>query len=230
MNNTIEFRPIDGFPGYLVGSDGDIWSGKSGRWKPLVSWPNHGGYRLVRLCTPGRRQSVSVHRIVCRAFHGEPPIGAEVRHLNGVASDNRPANLKWGTHAENLADMRLHGTSMDGERRPHAKMTASGVAELRRLARLGKTSAWLSEKFGISVTQAKRIARGEGWVDVDEPVRQPGRRYKLTKESVACVKRDLADGVPISEIARRLSVNKATISAISTGRNWSHVEPADRIS
>lgn len=228
MDATIEFRQVDGFPDYRVGSDGSVWSCKSGTWRLLASWPNHRGYRLIRFSTPGTRKSFSVHRIVCRAFHGDPPKGTEVRHLNGMPHDNRASNLRWGTHSENNADKRIHGTSMDGERSPNAKMTVMKVVELRRLARLGETSTQLSAKFGISITQAKRIARGDGWAEVTEPVRQPGRRYKLTRESAARVKRELIDGISGIEIARRFAVSRATVSAIATGRNWAHVEPADR--
>lgn len=64
------------------------------------------GYRTVSV---NGRQAFR-HVLVARTFHGEPLPGQEVRHLNGVAGDDRPENLRWGTHAENVQDSLRHGT------------------------------------------------------------------------------------------------------------------------
>lgn len=61
--------------------------------------------------------AVYVHRLVLEAFVGPKPEGAVTRHLNGDPTDNRLANLAYGTPAENGADMRRHGTSF------HARKT-----------------------------------------------------------------------------------------------------------
>jgi hypothetical protein len=47
--------------------------------------------------------NMKVHRLVCEAFHGDPPDGrGVVIHLDEDATNNRPENLKWGTQKENL--------------------------------------------------------------------------------------------------------------------------------
>lgn len=57
-----------------------------------------------------RKKNVKLHRVVCEAFHGNPPQGLSVvRHLNGDPGDNRPSNLMWGTRKENSADTKRHG-------------------------------------------------------------------------------------------------------------------------
>jgi hypothetical protein len=62
-----------------------------------------------------------VHRLMCEAFHGPPPSDdAVVRHLNGIRTDNRPENLRWGTPAENTADMLRHGTHVE-QRKTHCE-------------------------------------------------------------------------------------------------------------
>ena len=48
-------------------------------------------------------KNYKVHRLVCEAFNGPPPFDkAIVMHLNDDATNNRPENLAWGTHKENL--------------------------------------------------------------------------------------------------------------------------------
>ncbi len=56
----------------------------------------------------GRGNSQCVHKLVLLAFVGPPPPKHECRHLNGNPSDNRLANLRWGTRSENIRDKTLH--------------------------------------------------------------------------------------------------------------------------
>jgi len=47
--------------------------------------------------------NMKIHRLVCEAFHGEPPdTKAIVIHIDEDATNNRAENLKWGTQKENL--------------------------------------------------------------------------------------------------------------------------------
>ena len=46
---------------------------------------------------------VRVHRIVCTAFHGEPPTDSHVvDHIDTNRANNRPENLRWVTRLENV--------------------------------------------------------------------------------------------------------------------------------
>ena len=109
-----EWRPIPGHPMYEVSDQGNVrsWHRPSGG-QPRVLSPvtTPTGYRVARLMTPDRRAPVFVHRLVLLAFVGPVPEGKPItRHLNGVKTDNRLENLRYGTHSENELDKVAHGS------------------------------------------------------------------------------------------------------------------------
>lgn len=64
-----------------------------------------GGYAVVHLRREGRGGTQTVHRLVCRAFHGPPPTPKhEACHRFGPG-DNHATSLRWDTHAENMRDI-----------------------------------------------------------------------------------------------------------------------------
>jgi hypothetical protein len=67
-----------------------------------------GGHLSVAL---GRGNSQCVHKLVLNAFVGVAPERHECLHANGIPSDNRLSNLRWGTRSENIKDKTLHGLS-----------------------------------------------------------------------------------------------------------------------
>ena len=56
----------------------------------------------------GRRRQRYVHHLVLESFVGPRPQGQQTLHLDDVPSNNRVANLRWGTAQENI-DMRDAG-------------------------------------------------------------------------------------------------------------------------
>jgi hypothetical protein len=107
-------HPVFGFEDlYSVNEDGQIFAHervafmpKGGtRIYPAKQLKLHyirSGYLMVALCKNGKKSEVPVHRIVCAAFHGEPPTDQhQVNHKNGNKKDNTPSNLEWVTASEN---------------------------------------------------------------------------------------------------------------------------------
>lgn len=59
----------------------------------------------VTLFVHGTKSKQLVHRLVCLAFHGLPPEGHDdCAHIDHDSLNNRASNLKWSTHADNVAD------------------------------------------------------------------------------------------------------------------------------
>ena len=77
----------------------------------LRTWPDpKTGYARVCLSRDGHDLLERVHRVVARAFHGEPLAGQVVRHRNGDGTNSAASNLEWGTESENELDSVRHGT------------------------------------------------------------------------------------------------------------------------
>lgn len=98
-----EWRAAPGFPNYQVSSWGRVRRVTNER--VLRPYPNRHGYKRNGLYRNGKRYQPLVHRLVCRAWHGEPPPGKPLAcHRNDVKTINMPRNLYWGSHRQNAAD------------------------------------------------------------------------------------------------------------------------------
>lgn len=135
MGDVSELRPIPGYDGYLVSSDGRVFScwtrgAIAGRrengamrfggsrvfvgesLRELARFDRgdvHGdptGYLSVSL---GRGRTRHVHALVALAFYGPAPSEFhEVCHGNGKRDDNRADNLRWDTPKANARDRAMH--------------------------------------------------------------------------------------------------------------------------
>lgn len=104
-------------------------------------------------------RGIPVHQLVMLAFHGPPPPGMEAMHLNGNPVDNRPENLQYGTHSQNMTDMYRLGKGP-------LKLTPEDVRQIR----FGLAGGWsvkeLAAMYGVSETCICRIRkrRRYAWV------------------------------------------------------------------
>lgn len=154
-------KEIPGLPGYLATEDGRIRT-PTGRW--AAQSDNGNGYlyfSVQRRYAPRRR---AVHWAVCSAYHGpKPHPDMEVRHGNGIRSDNRSVNLSWGTTEDNRADSRKFGHPP-----ARGKLTREQVEEIKILAARGDLSkAEIGRRYGVTGTHVGHIHYGRygGWVE-----------------------------------------------------------------
>lgn len=124
------WMPVVGFEGlYEVSDCGNVRSldrldRRSRRVNGVSMTPGDKGkteHLKVDLRSFGRRRSILVHRLVLEAFDGPCPEGMECRHLDGDPTNNRLANLRWGTRSENNLDRVAHGTHHQA-RKTHCPM------------------------------------------------------------------------------------------------------------
>lgn len=168
------WNPVRGYEGYYEVSDaGDVRSldrlcsdGRTYPGKVLGQRLNARGYLRVALSKGCKKQDVSVHSIVLEAFVGPRLDGMESCHRNGVRTDNRVENLRWGTKLSNAADKRIHGTMVAGSKHPRAKITDSDVVKIRRMHASGKQPKYLASIFNLSSSAIRHIVSRRTWVNL----------------------------------------------------------------
>lgn len=181
-----KYKIVPGFTAYRAGTDGSIWSRwqivanggrgggftfKFGQWKKLHPRVEDTGYSGVTLSDGKRRVCMRTHQVIMLAFVGPCPSGLEVLHKNGVHSDCRSCNLRYGTKSENAKDAIKHGRKvvMKGVENPLHKLTDEKVRAIRREYRKGRWGHGfraLGEKYGIGKTVVGEVIAGRRWKHV----------------------------------------------------------------
>ncbi len=152
LSSKIVLKPIPCSPNedYMAGSNGQVYSRTRykgfGRkkyvdWYPLKGYLNGKGYNIISMCHENEKVTHNVHRLICMAFHGEPPSKThQVRHLDGNPKNNHPKNLLWGTQQENWLDRKAHGRGNEGEKHPMAKLMNAECQHLKWAIKMGLCS------------------------------------------------------------------------------------------
>jgi len=158
---------IPGFPGYFVTENGEVSHSATDKWhkaRSVKQKTDTRGYKTVSLRRNGKSYTRLVHRLILEAFIGEPMPGEIGRHLDGHKDHNYLTNLKWGTHQDNMNDVRVSGM-MKGENNPSHKLTRKKVDQILKARRDGLSQRKTAKKFGVSRTLVVLIERGKVWVN-----------------------------------------------------------------
>lgn len=156
-----EWRDIPGLRGYQASSEGRIRNKNGLILKPQ----NHNkGYPVIMI-------QLGVHKLVCSAFHGDPPFeGAQVLHGPDPHKGNcRPDNLRWGTSQENSDDTITQGRAvfLKGEEHGRALLTWDIVNTARSRAAAGEPikKIWrdLGQPVGVEYPAFYKAVRGITW-------------------------------------------------------------------
>lgn len=106
------WKPVPGFPYYEASNHGRIrsvdrfvrnkWGSFTKRCGQILKLTPHRGYFSIRLSNGERIINFGVHQVIAMAFHGLPPFGMVIDHVNTNKIDNRPENLEYVTNSENV--------------------------------------------------------------------------------------------------------------------------------
>jgi hypothetical protein len=156
---SVYFKPIPGWEGlYAAGTDGLVYRMDRREPEPLKGSPASKGYLTVSL-SRGQWETHSVHKLVCEAYYGPAPFGgAQVRHVDGIQTNNAPENLDWGTQEQNWQDRKAHGRGMGADH--HAAKLADHVEDIRRSA---ESQRALAAHYEVSQSTIQAIRAGRSY-------------------------------------------------------------------
>ena len=146
-------------PGYLISSDGAVWSKKTSRF--IKSAINKPGYSYVNLRIDGKTKNYSIHRLVVEAFIKEIPEGMVVDHINSNKNDNRYKNLRIVDRQSNslasrqkMRDDGHHGFSINERQAGEIKWLLNNTDMFQRE---------IAQLYGITQSPVSAIKNGRQW-------------------------------------------------------------------
>lgn len=177
-------RQIPGFSRYYAKKDGSVWTTwrmTQPRKMKAYTRTCRGSYKVLLLTNDDdERKMCLVHRLILLTFVGPPASGQQCRHLNGVKSDNRLKNLKWGTSAENTQDaIRL------GELK--TKLTEHDACKALQLFVILRNAKEVAQKLSLPYPAVRVLIAGETWKHLPRPLQdEHGIRTHRGGRAVQC--------------------------------------------
>lgn len=159
---------IPGFSRYQVSSFGQVRSFRGKSVRVLKPRCHNSGYRSVCLRANGESHERLIHRLVLEAFVRGPSGDEEARHRNGDKTDNRIANLSWGSKAENMQDASRHGTA-GARMKQRAQIDPAVIEAIRSRRAAGALLTDLAADYGIDRRKVCAIAKGRIYKQTEMP-------------------------------------------------------------
>lgn len=156
-----EWRSVKGWP-YEVSDLGRVRRLKNSRFGVYLS-PTKTRYPMVNFSR--EIGPVYVHRLVADAFLGPRPRGKEIDHRDGNPKNNKPENLEYVTHSENISRAERNGliNHAKGERVKTSKLVSLEVQNIRDLKREGNSISYISNKYNVGWKQVYNIVNYKAW-------------------------------------------------------------------
>lgn len=220
-----QWRVIVRFPNYEVSDLGRVRRRETKRILKLILRDGHGKYLVAPLSAYPKIHQRPVHQLVAHAFLGPQAKGIEVRHLDGVPTNNRLANLAYGTKADNIADAKRHGTFPLLEDRPGAKLTRKQASDIYTSA---DPAVVLAARYGVGPGVVRQIKTRETWRSVTEGLPPPAWdfRHKPSAETLAVV---FDRTLPRDEVIRRTGLSLSQVKYLRKRYGPRPVPFADRL-
>jgi hypothetical protein len=116
-------------------------------------------------------KSLSLHRLVAKAFIPNPDNKPCINHINWDVSDARAENLEWCTYKENNAHSSRAGrlgpnNPKHGVDHRSAKLTEDDVRKIREMSASGLSNTRVAKVYGINRSCVSRIRTGFQWKHV----------------------------------------------------------------
>jgi hypothetical protein len=174
------WKDVIGYEGiYLISSFGRLFSkervikrNKKGDYIQKEKYINgtlYHGYLKTTLRKNGGKKDKFIHSLVAEAFLGIKPKNMDVCHGDGVRTNNKLENLRYGTRSDNVIDSIKHGTYYTpfitkGTQRKEAKINDEIVREIRNS---NDSTYVLSKKYNVSRALISNVKRHKTWTHVN---------------------------------------------------------------
>lgn len=133
--------------------------------KVLKQGTNHKGYPIVYLSKDGKQKTITVHRLVAKAFIENPLNLPQVNHIDGDKTNNQVDNLEWCDNSYN--QIHAHKTGLFpkyedtiGWGRP-AKAVAMLDLNTGEVLRTFDTLASVKRETGINQFNVRSVCVGD---------------------------------------------------------------------
>jgi len=155
---------IQGFTDYEVSNLGNVRSLKYGKIRLLKNSNDNRGYLKNGLYHNNKNKKMLTHRLVALAFIKNIENKPDVKHINGVKTDNRVENLEWCTEKENSVHAVLNGltNTLIGENQNNSKLNDFKVIEIRKINK-SMSQKNISLMFGVSQPLISMILKNKIW-------------------------------------------------------------------
>lgn len=197
--------------------DDDCWL-----WTGCKTAKGYGSFKVMP------KSVLATHIALAEAGFARP----QAPNNHALHSDNcesrlcvNPNHLRWGSNAENMADMVRLGRQMRGETHNKAKLTAEQAAFIRQ-STLPQSA--LISMFGLASSAISNIRRGKKWaglagVAVRADVLDRGETHSRAKLTEAQARQIKYSDEASSVLATRYGVAPQHVWQIRTGKKWAHI-------
>ena len=230
MLTGMMFKRIPGFKRYIISENGIVFDLHLQKFMHHAF--NHGDYAVTSLIDDtGFRYPRKIHRLIYRAFIGEIPNGMTVDHRDNKKWNNVSSNLQLLTAGENAIKAFREGKSIarwtDSEIEIMCKMLSNGCTNREIASAIGYdydadrptlNHILFAIRHGLvhmSIASKYKIDQYKGTVNRPDSKLQPNEVMQIRKE--------LASGTRIIDIARRYDCTASTIAKIRDYKTWKHL-------
>jgi len=194
-----------------------------------VTRPATGGYHIVGLGKDGVYSTLKVHRMVARAFLGEPPADKPtVNHIDFIRDNNRAINLEYCSQEENvqhsLASGRMHLRTSETKRRAYPREVIDKAISL--ILEGSRTDAEIELLCGLGKGYLSKLRGGHCWNTPDG--RYPdslgirgSKRRRLSPDLATETRLKVAAGESVKSVALEFGVSVETVKSAVKGESWS---------
>ena len=149
----MEPKKIPGYPRHSLSRDGTLYTDG----EPAKVFVGRNGYWQAYLWRGKKktRHPKMIYKLMARTYLRTRPSGEHlIRHLDGNSLNDSADNLAWGTHADNMEDLRKHRL----ERAPLTNdLKKSIIRAVKKCDRSVESLQAIAEKHNVAFSTVNRL-------------------------------------------------------------------------